>query len=82
MLETLHTSEFRNLAPDALSFSPGTTLLFGENGQGKTNFLEAIAVVSGRPSFRGARSSEMALDGTFSLRASGRGEDGVESISA
>lgn len=82
MLETLHSNEFRNLAPEALSFSPGTTLLFGENGQGKTNFLEAVAVVSGRPSFRGARSSEMALGGAFSLRASVRTENGAESISA
>lgn len=82
MLETLHCNEFRNLAPEALSFSPGTTLLFGENGQGKTNVLEALAVLSGRPSFRGAGSSEMALGGSFSLRASVRTENGVESISA
>ena len=82
MLETLHTNGFRNLVPGALSFSPGTTLLFGENGQGKTNVLEALAVLSGRPSFRGAQSAEMALAGAFCLRASLRSEDGAGTISA
>jgi DNA replication and repair protein RecF len=82
LLETLHTNGFRNLASEALSFSPGTTLLFGENGEGKTNFLEAVAVLSGRPSFRGAISAEMAAGGAFSLRASVRTGNGIESISA
>ncbi|MGH9442639.1 MAG: DNA replication/repair protein RecF [Thermoanaerobaculia bacterium] len=82
MLETLHSNEFRNLAPEVLSFSPGTTLLFGENGHGKTNFLEALAVLSGRPSFRGARSAEMAAGDSFSLRAAVRNENGMESVSA
>ncbi len=82
MLETLHSNGFRNLTPDGLSFSPGTTLLFGENGEGKTNFLEAAALLSGRNSFRGATSSEMSSGGAFSVHGRVRTGDGFESLSA
>ena len=50
---------FRNLAPVSVSFGPGMTLLVGENAQGKTNVLEAVALLSGQRSFRRARPSEM-----------------------
>jgi DNA replication and repair protein RecF len=61
---------FRNLSPEAVSVSSGVTLLWGENGQGKTNLLEAIAVLSGQRSFRGAVPAAMAPDGE-SLSVSG-----------
>jgi len=59
---------FRNLSPDAVSFEPGWNLVVGENGQGKTNLLEAIALLCGQRSFRRASPAEMAADGeTFAL---------------
>lgn len=51
-LKSLQLYNFRNFKRLALPLSPGTNLLFGRNGQGKTNFLEALnLVVTGR-SFR------------------------------
>jgi DNA replication and repair protein RecF len=61
---------FRNLSPDAVAVGNGVTLVTGDNAQGKTNLLEAIAVLSGQRSFRGARPSEMAPEGG-SLSVSG-----------
>ena len=54
---------FRNLSPDSVSFEPGWNLVVGENGQGKTNLLEAIALLCGQRSFRRAAPAEMAADG-------------------
>ena len=59
-------------------FAPGVTLFSGENGAGKTNVIEAIAVVSGRPSFRNAEPREMAREGSFFVRAAGRRESGKD----
>ena len=55
--------DFRNLSPDGVSFGPGINLVVGENGQGKTNLLEAVALLTGQRSFRRARPSEMSVDG-------------------
>lgn len=54
---------FRNLSPDVVSFEPGWNLVVGENGQGKTNLLEAIALLCGQRSFRRASPAEMSADG-------------------
>ena len=54
---------FRNLSPDAVAVVAGVTLVAGDNAQGKTNLLEAVAVLSGRRSFRAAAPFEMAPDG-------------------
>lgn len=45
LLVSVETRAFRNLADQRVPLSPATTVLFGENGQGKTNFLEACALV-------------------------------------
>ncbi len=49
---SLTADAFRNLASTRLEFHPRLNLVVGDNGQGKTNLLEALALVSGRPSFR------------------------------
>ncbi len=54
---------FRNLTSDPVSLGTGITLIAGENAQGKTNLLEAVAVVCGQRSFRNAVPAEMARDG-------------------
>lgn len=61
---------FRNLATDVVSFGSGWNLVVGENGQGKTNLLEAVALVCGQRSFRRATPAEMSADGeSFRLDA-------------
>lgn len=54
---------FRNLSTDPVFFGDGVTLITGENAQGKTNLLEAVAVLCGQRSFRRVRPQEMALTG-------------------
>ena len=59
ILERLACKGFRNLEPTEVELSPGTTLLLGDNGQGKTSFLEAIGVLATTRSFRRARAPEL-----------------------
>jgi DNA replication and repair protein RecF len=54
---------FRNLSSDAILFGTGLHVIAGENGQGKTNLLEAVALLCGQRSFRRARPSACAPDG-------------------
>lgn len=73
---------FRNLAPDAVAFGPGINLVVGENGQGKTNLLEAAALLCGQRSFRRAKPSEMSADGDgFHLEARVRRGFATEELS-
>jgi DNA replication and repair protein RecF len=61
---------FRNLAPEPVFFGSGITLVAGENAQGKTNLLEAVAIACGQRSFRRAGPAEMAADGgSFAVSA-------------
>jgi len=72
---------FRNLSPDSVGFPSGVTLVTGENAQGKTNLLEALALLCGQRSFRGASGAEMARDGErFDVEASLSGRRGSERI--
>ena len=52
-------SSFRNLRDVSLDFDPQVNVICGENGQGKTNLLEAIWLFTGAKSFRGAKDAEM-----------------------
>lgn len=54
LLESVEALNFRNLA-GSISFDSGLNVLVGENGQGKTNWLEAIAVLASTRSFRTPR---------------------------
>jgi DNA replication and repair protein RecF len=73
---------FRNLSPEAVPVSSGVTLIWGENGQGKTNLLEAIAVLAGQRSFRAAAPAAMAPDGeSFSVSGALRRSFDVERLS-
>ncbi len=51
-ISKLQVTNFRNLNSDIISFSPGINCIVGENGNGKTNILEAINVLATKKSFR------------------------------
>jgi len=55
--------DFRNLETVELSPCEGVNVVFGENGQGKTNLLEGIWLFTGCRSFRGADTGEMVMEG-------------------
>lgn len=52
ILSRLRLYQFRNYARAEAQFEPGVNLIVGENGQGKTNLLEAIFYLSLLRSFR------------------------------
>lgn len=64
----LTTGGFRNLAGEEFSPVDGVNILYGENGQGKTNVLEALWLFTGGRSFRGARDAELLTIGQESAR--------------
>jgi DNA replication and repair protein RecF len=51
-LRKLQVQNFRNLRNDIFEFVPGINCIFGENGNGKTNILEAIFYITNKKSFR------------------------------
>ena len=51
-ISKLQVTNFRNLNPDIIEFSNGINCILGENGNGKTNILEAINVLGTKKSFR------------------------------
>ncbi|MDR3334168.1 MAG: DNA replication and repair protein RecF [Treponema sp.] len=55
----LQVASFRNLADAELDIREKDVFLVGENGQGKTNFLEALYFCAYGSSFRGVRDSEL-----------------------
>jgi DNA replication and repair protein RecF len=60
IISSLRTAAFRNLSDAVTETSAKNIFLVGENGQGKTNFLEALYFCSDASSFRGARDSDIA----------------------
>jgi DNA replication and repair protein RecF len=59
----LTLTNFRSYASATLEPGPGFVLLFGENGAGKTNLLEAVSILTPGRGLRGAALSDMARQG-------------------
>lgn len=57
LLESLEAVNFRNLS-GRLDFGKGLNIIFGDNGQGKTNWLEAICLLSTTRSFKTSKLTE------------------------
>ncbi len=57
-LESLEAANFRNIISGKIELDPGLNFLFGDNGQGKTNWLEAISILATTRSFRTAKLQE------------------------
>ncbi len=55
----LNLTSFRNLKDVEFSPDEGINVIYGENGQGKTNIIEAIWLFTGFKSFRTRKNSEM-----------------------
>src|SRR3954452_11085377 len=56
-------TDFRSYASALIEPGPGFVLLYGENGAGKTNLLEAVSMLAPGRGLRGATLSEMARQG-------------------
>jgi DNA replication and repair protein RecF len=57
LLESLEAHQFRNLS-GKVHWREGLNIIFGENGQGKTNWLEAVYLLATTKSFRTQRPQE------------------------
>ena len=64
----INLENFRNLDSESLEFKSDRIFFLGENGQGKSNLLEAISICSSLRSFRGAVSESMVMDGKLEGR--------------
>ncbi len=71
ILNTLYLRNFRNYQEECLEFDPGVNLILGDNAQGKTNMLEAIAFLGSGKSFRAIRQKEMVSFGADFAEVSG-----------
>lgn len=58
ILSKIKLYNFRNLKNQTINFSGGVNLIIGRNGQGKTNTLEAVNILSTARSFRTSKLSE------------------------
>ena len=67
-LRSLKLRDFRSYGQAEAALSPGVNILVGDNGQGKTNLLEAVYLLSGARSFRTAKRRELVAFGAESAR--------------
>ena len=58
-LTHLEVTDHRNIVHAELHPDPHLTVLCGPNGQGKTNLLEAVWLLTGGKSFRGSKDAEL-----------------------
>jgi DNA replication and repair protein RecF len=70
--ESIRFSSFRNLIDGELDLAADRVFLVGENGQGKTNLLEALYYLSYGASFRGPVDAEVARRGSSSFALFGK----------
>lgn len=74
LLRHLWLHDFRSYTDAEVSLSPGLTAIVGENGQGKTNLLEAIGYLATLSSFRGAPTEALVRSGASSATVRADGE--------
>jgi DNA replication and repair protein RecF len=70
--ESVRLASFRNLEDAEIETEAARVFLIGENGQGKTNFLEALYYLSYASSFRGPVDAEAVKRGSVSFCLSGK----------
>lgn len=81
-IRSVEVREFRNISYAKADFSKEINIIYGENRQGKTNFIEAVWLLSGGKSFRGTKDRDMIGFGKEQFRIEGivRGAGGDEKI--
>jgi DNA replication and repair protein RecF len=72
----LHLRNYRNFAEQALDIPPQGAAIVGDNGQGKTNLLEAIYYLEIFRSFRGAPDEQLVRFGEEVFRIEGEVDAG------
>ncbi len=78
-LETLETHNFRN-TEGQISFDDGLNVFSGENGAGKTNWIEAIAVLASARAFRTSRLQETIKFGEKEAQIAGNVRESPEIV--
>ncbi|MGD0475170.1 MAG: DNA replication and repair protein RecF [Candidatus Velthaea sp.] len=63
LLENVRLANFRNYVSLDVEPAPGLNIFYGANAQGKSNFLEAIAMLATGKSFRAHREAELVRTG-------------------
>ena len=76
-LDAISVRDFRNIARADVSLPPDGIAIVGDNGQGKTNFLEAIAYLELLRSMRGVRDRDLTRFGAtaFHIAAESSGAE-------
>lgn len=59
IIKNLNLTNFRNYENEKIEFSPGVNIIYGKNGQGKTNIIEAIYYFQSGKSYRSIRENEI-----------------------
>lgn len=62
-IESLELENFRNYQSLSIRFAEGINIIYGENGQGKTNILESIYMCSTGKSHKGSKEKEIIRTG-------------------
>lgn len=75
-IKNIKLSGFRNLEEQSVDLHDGLNLLIGENGQGKTNFLEAVYLLATLRSFRSASVKDVIKFGDEQAEVSGNVDAG------
>ena len=70
-MDWVEPDRFRNLLHQKIPLHPRFNLVYGPNGQGKTNFLEAVACLGSLRSFRTAEKNDLIRHGEGMCRVSG-----------
>ena len=83
-LDRVWLTDLRSYASAEIALAPGLTALLGDNGQGKTNVLEAIGWLATLSSFRGAPTEALIRQGADRavIRAEGSRDDRAVLIEA
>ncbi len=59
IIKSIELADYRNYEELTIEFDKGTTILFGDNAQGKTNILEAVYLAATTKSHKGSKDKEI-----------------------
>lgn len=78
LLKNLHLNNFKNYNDCSFTFSPRLNFIFGENGNGKTNILEAISLLCYSKSFLMNAESDCLMYGESNFLVHGEFRNAIE----